>query len=237
MQINPFDLNENLLAFLNQLSNLITLTDLDSNFLMVNQATAKLINVPVDEAIELSYDKMKCAAVKRAAYYQKQDERVIQQRKELKILSLQSSGDTGELVLSFGIKKPLFNMAGEIIGTIGEFIDISNLLSPRLFSNCIIFECLYGKKVQQFEVSIDNVYRDLGLSKKQSEVFFFLLRSKSTKEIAHILELSPRTIESYIDNIKNKLGCNNKNQLVEKGIVSGYLGFLPETLYAKLEWV
>ncbi|MBA3661134.1 MAG: helix-turn-helix transcriptional regulator [Gammaproteobacteria bacterium] len=52
------------------------------------------------------------------------------------------------------------------------------------------------------------------LSRQQSQCAFHLLKGKSTKSIAKALNLSPRTIETYINNMKIKLAVNNKTELL-----------------------
>lgn len=54
------------------------------------------------------------------------------------------------------------------------------------------------------------------LSNRQTECGYLLLNGKTSKEIAHILGLSIRTVEYYISNIKTKLRCRNKTELVAK---------------------
>jgi DNA-binding CsgD family transcriptional regulator len=54
------------------------------------------------------------------------------------------------------------------------------------------------------------------LSKRQEECLFLLVRGKTTKEIAQALCLSPRTVESYINEIKIKMSCSSKSQIIEK---------------------
>lgn len=52
------------------------------------------------------------------------------------------------------------------------------------------------------------------LSRRQSECAQLLLLGKKTKEIGTALQLSPRTIEYYIENLKIKLQCQNKTELL-----------------------
>jgi len=52
------------------------------------------------------------------------------------------------------------------------------------------------------------------LTARENQCAYYLLDGMTAKEIGKELELSPRTIESYIDNIKCKLLCKNKAQLI-----------------------
>ena len=53
------------------------------------------------------------------------------------------------------------------------------------------------------------------LTARESEVLKGLAHGKRIKEIARDLKISPRTVESYIDNIKNKIGVSYNSQLVD----------------------
>ncbi len=61
------------------------------------------------------------------------------------------------------------------------------------------------------------------LSKRQSQCLHYLLLGKSGVAIAEILGLSPKTVEQYVDDIKTKLGCNSKAELIEKVLESHYI--------------
>lgn len=54
------------------------------------------------------------------------------------------------------------------------------------------------------------------LTMREIDCIELFLEGKSAKTIAGQLNLSPRTIEFYLDNIKGKLDCNNKNELMLK---------------------
>lgn len=66
-----------------------------------------------------------------------------------------------------------------------------------------------------------------GLSKRELQCMFYILRGKKSKEIGLILNLSKRTIDFYIDNIKNKMGCQNKTELILAGLSAGYMNIVP----------
>jgi DNA-binding CsgD family transcriptional regulator len=65
------------------------------------------------------------------------------------------------------------------------------------------------------------------LSKRERECIQLLGEGKTAKEIAILLSLSHRTVESYLENIKNKLSCNNKQELFSLASEFQELGLLP----------
>lgn len=52
------------------------------------------------------------------------------------------------------------------------------------------------------------------LSVRERECMKYLLRGKTAKETSCHLKISFRTVEYYFENIKNKLGCFNKRELI-----------------------
>lgn len=54
------------------------------------------------------------------------------------------------------------------------------------------------------------------LSQQQSKCLNLLARGKSTKAIALELHISPRTVESHLLNIRNKLGCGSSKELIAR---------------------
>lgn len=59
-------------------------------------------------------------------------------------------------------------------------------------------------------------------SPREMDCINLLLFGYSYKHIANKLDLSSRTVESYIENIKIKLNCNNKQRLIEKLLDMGF---------------
>lgn len=56
------------------------------------------------------------------------------------------------------------------------------------------------------------------LTRREAECFYLLSRFTTIKKIAKILSLSPRTIETYINQIKSKMGVLYKAELIEQAI-------------------
>jgi LuxR family transcriptional regulator, quorum-sensing system regulator SolR len=58
-------------------------------------------------------------------------------------------------------------------------------------------------------------YSYVTLTERESECIKFLFEGKTAKEIGNTLSLSQRTIETYIANIKSKVCCNTKSELLD----------------------
>lgn len=71
-------------------------------------------------------------------------------------------------------------------------------------------------KKSRYQIKLDIGYTTL--SKMEIKTLVQLLRGKHSGEIAHSLELKQTTIESYLSNIKNKLGVRLKSELVQRVI-------------------
>lgn len=69
-----------------------------------------------------------------------------------------------------------------------------------------------------------------GLTSREYECVFLLIRGKTAKEIGALLSLSKRTIESYMENIKNKMDCKNKAEILVKAVSNGYHNHIPARL-------
>jgi DNA-binding CsgD family transcriptional regulator len=63
---------------------------------------------------------------------------------------------------------------------------------------------------------IDPDLRHLKLTKRELECVNLTLKNKTCREIGELLDLSTRTVENYLDNIKAKLNCNNRHELFIK---------------------
>ena len=60
------------------------------------------------------------------------------------------------------------------------------------------------------------------LSTRERQCAFFILRGKSAKEIARALNLSCRTVEAYIDQMKTKMAAQTRSELFEKLYALGF---------------
>lgn len=63
------------------------------------------------------------------------------------------------------------------------------------------------------------------LSQREKQICEGLTKGLSANEIAHLFNLSKRTVEYYIENIKGKLNCLSKSELVEKCLELAAVGY------------
>ena len=74
-------------------------------------------------------------------------------------------------------------------------------------------------------------YGDMYFTKREAECMVWLLRGKTINGVATILQLSPRTVEYYIKNMKIKVGCRTKFELIDLVYASEFvrnLDFAPQ---------
>jgi len=108
-------------------------------------------------------------------------------------------------------KCPLYSKQGKIIGVFGI---------STVYNDQILLDNIRNKEnfIIKFVSTQDDVHSSmLGcLSRRQIECLFHVLRGMTIKEIAICMRLSPRTIEHYLETVKDKLNCKSRSQLVAK---------------------
>jgi DNA-binding CsgD family transcriptional regulator len=66
-------------------------------------------------------------------------------------------------------------------------------------------------------------HKDTYFTQREAECMVGLLEGKTESNIAIVLGLSSRTVESYVGQIRTKLGCKNKIELCEKVRASNFV--------------
>ena len=80
----------------------------------------------------------------------------------------------------------------------------------------------YRKRSFSLKKSITSI----SLTNREIEILRNLVLGYTFKKIASVLNISPRTVESYIEILKLKMNCNTKNDLIEKAIIHKIIRFL-----------
>jgi len=79
--------------------------------------------------------------------------------------------------------------------------------------------------IKQYSKIISKQTADL--SPQELKVIYFLLRGKTTRLISLAMNLSPRTVESYMERIKVKFNSRTKPEIIETALALGYLNYIP----------
>lgn len=121
------------------------------------------------------------------------------------------------IILADMKKYPLYD-GDQVIGVMGYSKPLTNInLSPNSpINNKLLSDHFFG------------------ITERESHVLFFAIRGLSAKRIATLLDLSPRTVEQYCTNLKNKFGCLSKDELIRRAYGLGFDKVRPERLSPSL---
>ncbi len=203
-----------------------------SQFFLVKNAQSQAVSLsasfskhagyqnPIDYLGGTSYD-LKCPAVNLASTFTAQDQDILK-RQVFKPFLLIATYSDKELDLYFMTKE---HAASHMVCNVRKIE--SGLLNNELRSRINALPSNYKSRINTcYEI----VNHFLDLSARESEVMYFLLQGKSSATIAETLQLSKRTIQHYIENIKIKLDCNTTQQLIELGSFLGLNEKVPGSL-------
>lgn len=200
---------ENVETFSEQSKGYFLWKDRNYHFLGGNSASSEFIQLMPNDYIGLTDSDLDwLAGGHTAGYFNQIDEqvmtgqRVMTNEKEI----LLKKNKEGEIVTRIMIasKRPLLRN-GICLGVALEAFDITHTLFPTLFQN--------GQVALQKDP----------FSPRELDCIKLLMFGYSYKRIASKLDLSTRTIEYYIENIKRKLDCCNKQMLIDKLLQMGYV--------------
>lgn len=117
-------------------------------------------------------------------------------------------------------------------GTIGVLIHVVPLFDSNLIE---LVHLLKKSEPSNLHTSyfVGKNPTEIQLTNKESECLFYLLRGKPSKFIAKFMNISVRTVDFHLDNLKTKFDCHNKSELIYVAIQKGYLSIIPQTIPAK----
>ncbi len=56
----------------------------------------------------------------------------------------------------------------------------------------------------------------LNLTKRETEILFYISQGKANKDVAFLCNISPRTVQKHVENIYTKLGVETRNAAMLK---------------------
>jgi DNA-binding CsgD family transcriptional regulator len=194
----------------------VFLMDNKSRVIRFNQNTANLFGLSPDESIGLSYrdfqtlgnwDEAITHSFQRDETYVLKTKNSIESRFEPPIPDLQ-----GKQLYYVSNRMPVFGTRNHTVAVLAISIDITASLilrNSKFKGNHNPIQ--YSKLAQNLS--------QFSLTKRQSECLFYLTQGKTFKEIALLMNgISVRTVETYIEQLKLKLNCRNKSELIVMAI-------------------
>jgi len=186
--------------------------DKDSIFLYSNAEHGKCVGLQNhQDIIGRTVQDLPCIAACSNMYHQ-QDQEVMRSGETLQIFDVHPSSDQ-QWHAYIVTKKPWFDDDRNVIGTIFNGCDITNVYSMAL---CSALEKWSGRAQNSYALTEN--FSNIKLSPRESEILFLVTRGKTAKLTASILDISYRTVEQYMEAIKLKFGVRNKIELIDKAV-------------------
>lgn len=200
--------------------------DMSSVFLKTNANTARLLGFKhAEDLVGITDYEVLSKAAAEADYRVGEDKKVQSNYATMSFLNVTSftSNDVTVLLVN---KSLFFDENSKPLGIAGQGIELNRRVLNDMPLLSKEFSTHRDRKTRT-TYYLNGEYGDIKLSTRQAQCLFYVLRGKTSKVIARILQLSNRTVESYIDDIKVKIRCQNKAELIEKSFDLGFLEIIP----------
>lgn len=219
------------LDILAQFPGLICVMNRDSELVYANEYTARLFGYEnADAALGIKADAMRCQAAESAQEFQEQDQFVLTTNDNINILDIHTYAQNQPKILL--TKKKPFIQHNQIVGVLCYCTEINSEAFSKICHSIMSADKTYYPKKQVGERSytIGTIQQNSELTSREKDCLFYLIRGKTQKEIARILDISPRTVETHKTNIKMKWQCQSYSEVIEVAIMKGFLNYLPKNI-------
>lgn len=199
----------------------------DSVYLAVSQEVADIVGwKDAQRSIGKSDYDLSCGAVENASQMINLDRQVFQKKKKMVSLEVHQYKTGWKSLLAE--RNPFKSRNLDAFQLLTYSVDITN---SALANNSIVLSKIDKKIVPKTSTYIlTSDYISLPLTERQQICLFLLIRGKTAKNIASILNISIKTIEEHTAKIKQKMNCFSKSQLIEKAIDNGFLFYIPQQI-------
>lgn len=231
-RIHDFMVNEDELYkfndMLQMMPGIIALKNKNSEFIGLSKEASSLLGWrKSDEGLGQSDYDIPCEASKFAEVFRQIDNQVLNSKEPILTLDMQPYSTGWKLVL---VEKNLMKSSNdEAIGILIKLTDVSKTGLLKYYMDISKLTNQYNdKNPEQSSYVFSQSVKPFKLTRQQENCLFLLLSGKTSKEIASILNISYRTVETHIASIKQTLNCQSKSELIEKSIAKGFSYYIPE---------
>lgn len=211
-----------------QMPGLFMVMNLQSQFIGSNTYTAKLLGFKdCDEmAGKTAYD-IRCTAVESASDFIRQDQEVLQTQQELSMLDIHTYHPNATKILI--TKKRPFYKNNQLLGVLCHASEIQTKTITKLIKLLTHSDQRYfGANVADRSYQIGYLQESSNLSQREMNCLFYIIRGKSTADIAEQLGISINTVASYIKRIGIKWHCQNRTEIIQYAIENDFHKYIPE---------
>lgn len=144
------------------------------------------------------------------------------------------------------VKAPVISLENKMIGISGIGISVTNVPFDKIMSNLLLAADQYNlsfdpkfimQVISQISQSNNCIYQwpkeskpfDYGhvyFTLREAQILHYLFNHYSAEKTAEKLEISKKTVEYHLANIKVKLNCLNKSQIVNKAVDWGFIDLM-----------
>ncbi|WP_175772557.1 PAS and helix-turn-helix domain-containing protein [Paraburkholderia phenazinium] len=164
--------------------------------------------------------------------YVEQDKFVIETGGTIRSINVYHAADQ-QVKAYLVVKKPFFDVETHARGVLMHGTDITHINGDilRLRADEGEQRQRLSRSMPRGTFVIKGSEKALDLTRRETEVLFYLLRGGVARRIANLLSISVRTVEHHIDALKDKFMVASKPELIEKAIQMGYFYITPATLF------
>lgn len=230
----PLKISISALSLLKCFPGYITCMDINNRYnYYVNEQCAYMVGYDnVEEIYGKKMDEIRCKAAETVPIWIEQNQMVLKTNKSIKLLDIHPYRNN-EIKVILSQKLPFFDDKGNAIATLFHGVEINQNNLTNILMNIAKLDMKYQIKnnINQRSYYIGNSLKDSGLTNREIECLFYAVRGKTASQIGKILSISKRTVETHINNIKSKLGCVTKSDLIDMAVTDNLINLLPEFIF------
>lgn len=211
----------------------ITLSYKDLNLVYqeVSQTVAKMVGFNhYEEMIGVDDYGLKCDIVENADLFRRDDREVLISRKPTQSIVIQHYV-TGTKILLIE-RKPIIDQQDQLLGLFTYGTEITDAMRNCFTKSLFKLDLELMKRNRGVSYKVQSNEPTYNLTKRELECLYYMIRGKSAKDVGDKLCLSKRTIEDYNNNLKNKMGCLTRSQVIDKAFAEGLIYLIPESLFS-----
>ena len=129
----------------------------------------------------------------------------------------------GKFKIHLSTKQILVNEADVVEGLVFYRVELDTIFTKKIYQKVNL-----SQKPNSY--SLGGKFESEKLTTRESETLFYLIRGYTAKEIALVLNISAKTIDYYIEQLKVKFEVRKRSELIEKTIEQGFLFNIPRSI-------